>query len=131
MDVKNLKPAVEAAKELGSSYQESANMLMGFTECVKATNDLYDHGCGGLGKTLISFGFALFVFPEPTFISDIVGCGIMGMGFAYNKIVPPPIYVDDIFKTIEEQVKVLHDFDINIERDYKVPLDFSGFNFEI
>ena len=131
MEVKNLKPIVEAVKELGNAYKESAVLTMGFAESVKAANDLYDHGCGGLGKGMISFGFALFMFPEPTMISDVIGCGIMAAGFTYNKIVPPPMYVDDIFKTIEEQVKTIRDTEVNLDKDYTIPLDFSQINFDI
>jgi len=35
-------------------------------------NQLYDHGYGGAGKSLIKFGIALIMIPEPFMVSDMI-----------------------------------------------------------
>ncbi len=117
---------VTASRELGESIKDTAGLISGMNEGVAQVNQLYDHGYGGAGKGLISFGFALVMLPEPTMISDVVGCGIMGAGVLYNMVCPPPIFVDDIFETIEEQVKCIHSTGEDLTRNFSVPVDFSS-----
>ena len=107
MDESNVKNVVVAAKELGEAYEETASLLVGFAEGVHETSDLYGSGNQGTGAALVSFGVALIVFPEPTFISDVTGCGIVAAGLAYQKLVPPPLSVDDIYSSIEDQMREL------------------------
>ncbi len=118
--------AVKAARELGDNYKETAGLLSGYLEGVKEVNSLYDHGYGGAGKALISLGFTVFMIPEPTMISDVLGCGIMAAGAVYNRVVPPPMFVDDIFKNIEDQVAALSGFRESLQQNYCVNVDFSG-----
>jgi hypothetical protein len=107
MDESNVKNVVEAAKELGEAYEETEGLLSGFTESLKAAENLYGSGNQGTGAALVSLGVALIVFPEPTFISDVTGCGIVAAGLAYQKLVPPPLSVDDIYSSIEDQMREL------------------------
>ena len=91
---------VTAAKELGGSFTESASLLSGFNSALQEVNGLYDHGYGGAGNSLISFGIALVMFPEPFMVSDVIGGGIVAAGLLYNHFVPPPIFIDNVFDTI-------------------------------
>lgn len=122
---------VTAAKELAGACGETASCMKGVAEGAAQVNQLYDHGYGGAGKSLISLGIALIMFPEPTMVSDVIGCGVVASGMLYNKVVPPPIYIDDVFKSIEDQLKSLHGFEMDIPRNYTVPVDFSEAHFTV
>jgi hypothetical protein len=122
---------VKAATELGETYTESAELLSGMTGAMNEANQLYDHGYGGAGNSLIKFGITLILIPEPFMVSDVIGAGIVAAGFLYNKIVPPPIYIDNIFDTIQEQVKALQSAGENLTQNFSVPVDFSSMHFEI
>ena len=120
---------VKASKELGQAFTETAGILNGMNQRLKEVNQLYDHGYGGAGNSLISLGIALVMFPEPFMVSDVIGGGMIAAGFLYNRAVPPPMYVDDIFMTIEEQVKTIHQCGEGLSRDFTIPLDFSAMHF--
>jgi hypothetical protein len=122
---------VTAAKELGGSYSESAELLSGMNEAVKEYNELYDHGYGGAGNSMISFGIALVMFPEPFMVSDVIGGGIVAAGLLYNHLVPPPMYIDNIFDMIQEQVKAIHSTGEVLQQNYSPNVDFSSLHFEL
>jgi hypothetical protein len=107
LDKSDLKDMVEAAKELGEAYEETACLLIGFAEGVQETDGLYGSRNKGTGAALVSLGITLIAIPEPTLISDVIGCGIVGAGFAYQRLVPPPLSVADIYTSIENQVMSL------------------------
>jgi hypothetical protein len=119
-------PVVKAVKELGEAYLETSKNIKDLKENLTETNSLYDHGYGGAGKGLISFGFALVMIPEPTMISDVIGCGIMAAGCLYNSINPPPIFVDDVYKAIDEQMKELGNSDFELTKNFLIPIDFTS-----
>lgn len=122
---------VKAAKELGSSYTESASLLSGFSGAIQEVNGLYDHGYGGAGNSLISFGIALVMFPEPFMVSDVIGGGIVAAGLLYNHFIPPPMYIDNIFDTIQTQVKAIHSTGEDLSQNYSPNVDFSSLRFEL
>ncbi len=122
---------VKAAKELGSEYKETASLLTGYAEGLKEVNALYDHGYGGAGKSLIHFGFTIFMIPEPLMVSDLIGGGLIAAGMIYNRVVPPPMFIDDIFKSIEEQVVALSGFREDLQENFNVDVDFSNIRFGI
>ncbi len=122
---------VKAAKELGGSFAESASLLSGFNSALQEVNGLYDHGYGGAGNSLISFGIALVMFPEPFMVSDVIGGGIIAAGLLYNHFVPPPIFIDNVFETIAEQVKAIHSTGEELTQNYSPNVDFSQFHFEL
>ncbi|MBM3291817.1 hypothetical protein FJY84_03980 [Candidatus Bathyarchaeota archaeon] len=117
---------IKAVKELGDAYIETSKNIKEFKENLTEVNALYDHGYGGTGKSLISIGIALVMFPEPTLISDVLGGGIIAAGCLYNKINPPPIFVDDIFKTINEQMKEIGNNGLDLSRNFVIPVDFTS-----
>jgi hypothetical protein len=104
MDESNTSNVVMAAKELGEAYEETASLLAGFAEGVHETSNLYGSGNQGAGAALVSLGITLIAIPEPTLISDVIGCGIVGAGIAYQRFVLPPLSVADIYSSIENQV---------------------------
>jgi len=122
---------IKAAKELGETFTETVTIINGMNGAVKEVNQLYDHGYGGAGKSMISLGIALVMFPEPTMVSDVIGGGVIAAGLLYNQLVPPPIYIDNIFDTIQEQVKVIHSTGEDLSSNFSIPVDFSSMRFEI
>jgi hypothetical protein len=130
MEIPKTDHVVKAAKEIGESFKETADLVSGMSGALNEASQLYDHGCGGAGKSLISLGIAMVVFPEPFMVSDVLGGGLIAAGLLYNKIVPPPIYIDNIFETIQGQVKTLNSTGENLSRDFSVPVDFSSMRFE-
>jgi len=128
MKTPNTNHIVTASKELGESLRDVAGLLSSMNDGIAEVNQLYDHGYGGAGKSLISIGFAMVMFPEPTMVSDVVGCGIMGMGVLYNRIWPPPMFVDEIFEDIEDQVKTLNSTEEDMTMNF--PVDFSSMRFD-
>jgi hypothetical protein len=122
---------VQAAKELGESFTDTATIIRGMNGAVEEVNQLYDHGQGGAGNSMISLGVALVAFPEPTMISDVVGAGIVATGLLYNKFVSPPLYIDNIFETIQSQVKAIHSTGEDLSEGFYVPVDFSSMRFDI
>lgn len=122
---------VQAAKELGETFTDTATIISGMNGAVEEANQLYDHGQGGAGNSMISLGIALVAFPEPTMISDVVGAGIVATGLLYNKFVSPPLYIDNIFETIQSQVKAIHSTGEDLSENFYVPVDFSSMRFDI
>ena len=131
MDNPKTDHIVKAASELGEAYAESAELLSGMNGAMSEVNQLYDHGYGGAGKTLISMGISLIIFPEPFMVSDVIGGGIVAAGLLYNKFIPPPLYIDNIFETIQEQVKSIYSAGENLSQNFSIPVDFSSMHFEI
>jgi hypothetical protein len=131
MDVPKTNHIVKAAQELGGSFAESASLLSDFNGAIKEVNGLYDHGYGGAGNSMISFGVALVAFPEPFMVSDVIGGGIIAAGFLYKHFIPPPMYVDNIFDIIEQQVQTIHSTGEGLTQNYTPDLDFSSFRFEL
>ena len=131
MDSPKTDHIVKAASELGETYTESAELLSGMSRAMNEVNQLYDHGYGGAGNSLIKFGIALIMIPEPFMVSDVIGGGIVAAGYLYKWLVPPPMYIDNIFDTIQEQVKAIHTTGENLSQNYSVSVDFSSMRFEI
>ena len=122
---------VQAAKELGGTFTETVTIINEMNGAVKEVNQLYDHGNGGAGNSMISLGIALVVFPEPFMVTIPIGGGVIAAGLLYNKIVPPPLYIDDVFETIQSQVKAIHSTGEDLSSDISIPVDFSSMSFEI
>jgi len=131
MDTPRHDHIVTAAKELGGTYSESAQQLSGMSDAMIEYHNLYDHGYGGAGNSLIKLGMAVFMIPEPFMVSDVIGAGMMAAGWMYKKFIPPPMFIDNIFETIEEQVKALHGVGEELVPNYAPTVDFSSLNFEI
>jgi hypothetical protein len=131
MDKPDTNPIVAASRELGRSFTEAAGLVGGVSEGVKEVNQLYDHGYGGAGKSMVRLGVALVMVPEPLLILDVVGGGFIAAGLVYNRVSPPPMYVDDVFRSIAEQVKAIHLMGEDLSRNFSVSVDFSSKRFQL
>ena len=122
---------VEAAYELAESHKDAASLLSGVHESMVEINNLYSHGYGGPGNGLVRLGVSLVMIPEPFMITDVVGGGVIATGLLYNRVVPQTLYIDDVFETIQEQVKAIHIEGVDLSKNYSVPLDLSSIRIEI
>jgi hypothetical protein len=122
---------IEAANELGNSFKDAAGLATNISQAMYELNNLYDHGYSGAGDSMISFGVTLVMFPEPFMISDVVGSGVIAAGLLYNRFVPHALYIDDIFETIQEQVKAVHLTNEDRNSNFSIPVDLSSMRFEL
>ncbi len=122
---------VEVADELAESHKDAASLLSGVHESMVEMNNLYSHGYGGPGNGLVRLGVSLVMIPEPFMITDVVGGGVIATGLLYNRVVPQTLYIDDVFETIQEQVKAIHIEGDDFSKNYSVPLDLSSIRLEI
>lgn len=122
---------VEAADELAESHKDAACLLSGVHESMVEMNNLYRHGYGGPGNGLVHLGVSLMMIPEPFMITDVVGGGVIASGLLYNRFVPQTLYIDDVFQTIQEQIKAIHIEGVDLSKNYSVPLDLSSIKLEI
>ena len=123
--------AVKAAEELADSLKDVTCLLSGAHESVLEVNAQFDHGYDGPGSSMVHFGVSLVMLPEPFMISDVVGGGVIAAGLLYKKFVPPPLYIDNIFETIQEQVKAIHLEGVNLTENFSEPIDLSSIKFDI
>ena len=122
---------VQAAKELGETFTETATIIDGMNGAVAEVNQLYDHGQGGAGNSMISLGIALVVFPEPFMVTIPIGGGVIAAGMLYNKFISPPLYIDNVFETIKAQVQAIHSTGEDLSENFYVPVDFSSMRFDL
>ncbi len=80
---------------------------------------------------MISFGIALVAFPEPFMVSDVIGAGMVAAGFMYNHFVPPPMYIDNVFETIQKQVQAIYATGEGLNPNYSPEVDLSSLKFEL
>jgi hypothetical protein len=92
-----------ASKELGTSFTETSVLISNTASDLSVARNLWGNGRGGSISPLVKFGLALIAFPDPT-ISDLVGGCIVCAGLVYSKIKPPPIYVEDVYSTVEKEM---------------------------
>jgi hypothetical protein len=123
--------AITAAKELSESFRDTATILSSFQSTMNEADNLYDHGYGGAGRSMIKMGVTLVMIPEPFLVTDIAGCGIIAAGLLYNKAVPPPIYIDNVLETIQKQINEIHTTGENLHSNPFIPVDLTSIRFEI
>jgi hypothetical protein len=124
MDETDCDSIIAAAAELGQSHKEATELIHGMSDVTSEVKNLYDHGQGGLGKTLVGAGVSLVLFPEPTMLTDVIGCGIIAAGMLYQRVSPPPIYVDNVYSSIESQVGALQGMNTSITDQNIAAIDF-------
>ncbi len=101
--IKSLSELIETRKELKSSMDGTAAGLVTAQKLWREGND----------SKLIRIGMAVFLFPEPTPISLIVGTGIMAAGAIQKGIKNRAIYMEDVPKTLANIFKELGDSTYN------------------
>lgn len=102
----NIKELVNAVKELTASYHELYSLMKGTANGVHEFRNLIGDEQGSSKSSLVKLGIALILFPDPT-ISDILGSALIATGLAYSKIKPPPIYIRDVYSTIEDELETI------------------------
>ena len=80
---------------------------------------------------MVHLGVSLVMLPEPFMVSDVVGGGIIAAGLLYNQFVPQTLYIDDVFKLIQDQVNTIQVDGVNLSKNYSVPIDLSSIKFEL
>jgi hypothetical protein len=103
-NVKTAKVATESMVELCESKKELCNALKATTQDSRTVQKLWREGNK---SKLMSIGMAVFLFPEPTPISEVVGAGIMAAGLVQKAIKNQGIYAEDIPKTLKSTFKEL------------------------
>jgi hypothetical protein len=111
LKIQEVKAAIKSFSELSDSYMDFKNLMSVTAEEAAATQKLWREGNK---SKLMSIGMAVFLFPEPTPISEIVGTGIMAAGLIQKSIKNRAIYVEDIPKTFLKTCKELR----NVKYDF-------------
>ena len=96
--VKSLTELSESGKDLFYSIRSTAQQA-------KAGKKLWREGNK---SRLIKLGLAIFVFPEPTPVCEIIGAGVIAAGLVQKGIQSRAIYLEDIPKTIQNTYKELY-----------------------
>jgi len=100
----NVKTATKSLVELSESRKEVCDALKTTVQDARATQKLWRESNK---SKLVSIGMAVFLFPEPTPISEVVGAGIMAAGLVQTAIKNQGIYAEDIPKTLKSTFKEL------------------------
>jgi len=100
----DIKIAVKSLSELSDIRNDFNNSIKNTAQNAAKTQKLWR--VGNKSK-LMSIGMAVFLFPEPTPISEIVGVGMMAAGAIQQGIKNQGIYMEDIPKTLKKTLKVL------------------------
>lgn len=105
-DAKNAKTATESLSELSESRKELFGAMKETAQGAVATQKLWREGNK---SRFISIGMAIFMFPEPTPMSEIVGAGVMAAGAIQKGIKSQAIYAEDIPKTLRKTFRELRE----------------------
>ena len=99
MEPRKLKTTATALQELGLSYQETLEVMKGFTKDLRSTKSLWRDGDK---SRLVKIGLTLIACPEPTPISETIGVFVLSLGVIQNKMKKSALHVDDIYKTFQD-----------------------------
>ena len=100
----DIKIAVKSLSELSDIRNDFNNSIKNTAQNAAKTQKLWREGNK---SKLMSIGMAVFLFPEPTPISEMVGVGMMAAGAIQQGIKNQGIYMEDIPKTLKKTLKVL------------------------
>lgn len=100
----DIKTAIRSISELSDIRNDFNNSIKSTALSASKTKKLWREGNK---SKLMSIGMAVFLFPEPTPISEMVGIGMMAAGAIQQGIKNQGIYVEDIPKTLKKTFKVL------------------------
>lgn len=102
----NVRELINSVKELNASYNEALSLMKGSLNEIREFKRLLGAE-NGAKSGLVKLGIAFIMFPEPTPFSELIGCGLVATGLVYSHIKPPPIYIRDVYSTIEKELDVL------------------------
>ncbi|MCW3995940.1 MAG: hypothetical protein NWE98_07295 [Candidatus Bathyarchaeota archaeon] len=110
MKVQETKTAVKSVVELCDCKREFNGSMKCTAQDAASTQKICREGNQ---SKLISIGMAVFLFPEPTPISEIVGSGIMAVGAIQQGIKRQSIYAEDIPKTLRKTLKEIRETNLS------------------
>ena len=106
MKAQDIKLATKSLSELSDTREDFHDSIKNTVQSAAKPRKLWREG----NKTkLMSIGMAVFLFPEPTPISEIAGVGIMTAGAIQQGIKNQGIYAEDIPKTLRKTLRALGD----------------------
>ncbi len=105
MKLEQAKNSVKAISELNQSGKDLFFSIRSTAQEAATTKQLWREGNK---SRLIKIGFTIFMLPEPTPISEIIGTGIMAAGAIQQVIKNRELYVEDIPKTLKKALRELH-----------------------
>ena len=104
MEPRELKTTATVLQELGLSYQETLEVMKGFTKNLRSTKSLWKDGDK---SRLVKIGLTIIAFPEPTPISETLGAFILSLGLIQNKMKNSTLHIEDIYNTFQDVNKNL------------------------
>ena len=96
----------KSIRDLSTAYKKTDDVMASSARETRLAKDLWSRGRGGSMTPMVKLGLALIAFPDPT-ISDLVGFCMVGIGLAHSKVKPPPIYVEDVYCSVEKELSDL------------------------
>jgi len=104
VEPRELKTTVTMLQELGLSYQETLEIMKGFTKDLRSTKSLWRDGDK---SKLVKIGLTIIAFPEPTPISETLGAFILSLGLIQNRMKKSALHIEDIYNTFQDVNKSL------------------------
>jgi len=102
MNAEEVRTVADALKELNESYSDLLQSMEGTVEEAKNAKQLWRNG---EKSKLVKIGLMLFVFPEPTPITETVGAALLTAEAVKRGIRSRAIYVEDVYKTFQRMLK--------------------------
>ena len=99
MKPRELKATATVLQELGLSYQETLEIMKGFTKDLRSTKSLWRDGDK---SRLVKIGLTLIAFPEPTPISETIGVFVLSLGMIQKKMKKSTLHIEDVYKTFQD-----------------------------
>jgi len=103
MKTEESKNLVDVLRELGLSYEETADVMRGVAGDLRSVRVLWRRGDN---SWLIRLGLALIAFPEPA-VSDIIGSILVSAGVLHAKMKRSALHIEDVLNTLQGVIKDL------------------------
>jgi hypothetical protein len=99
VEPRELKTTATVLQELGLSYQETLEVMKGFTKDLRSTKSLWRDDDK---SRLVKIGLTIIAFPEPTPISETLGAFVLSLGIIQNKMKKSALHIEDIYNTFQD-----------------------------
>lgn len=106
MDVEEAKVHAKSLREIGECGKDIGDSVKDTAQSVGSIKKLSREGNK---SRLIQIGMTIFLIPEPTPISEIVGGTIMAAGAIQQGIKNQGLYAEDIAKTLKKTMRELQE----------------------
>jgi hypothetical protein len=113
MKIQEAKKTAKTLTELSDCGKELFCSIKDTAQTATSPQKLWREGNK---SNLIKMGMAIFFFPEPTPVCEIIGAGVIAVGAIQQGIKSQAIYAEDIPKTLRKTFKELNEsrFDLRI-----------------